>query len=65
MTHTPPKTNTPIPTNNWDSEEGMAQAEARVLKEQRKQSGGLEDASNEGDAKVVNSTPFKNLSSGR
>jgi hypothetical protein len=63
MAHLPKKENTPSPQTNWESEEGMAQAEARVLEEQRKQSGGLEDSSNESSAKVVDPKPFKNLKS--
>jgi hypothetical protein len=59
-----PKEIDKVPTGPFPSEEEMSQAEAEVLKQQRKQSGGLEDASQEGDAKVVDSKPYKDLRSG-
>lgn len=61
MAHIPKKENVPIPDRPFDSEDLMAQNGARVLKQQRDQSGGLEDESQEGDAKVSDSKPYKNL----
>lgn len=63
--HTPPNDPVPIPAKPFRTENDMAEGAARVLKEQRRQSGGLEDASNEGDARVQDSKPYKNLKSGR
>jgi len=57
----PKKSSTPIPDTPFESENVMAEDAARVLKQQREQSGGLEDASNEGDARVSDSKPYKNL----
>ena len=59
MGHTPPKTNIPIPNHPFDSEDKMAQEEARVLRQQRESSGGLSDESAE--APVQDSKPYKNL----
>ncbi len=62
--HTPPNDPIPVPDKPFPSENETAERSARVLKQQRKNSGGLEDSSEEGEAKVVNDTPFKNLRSG-
>lgn len=62
MTDRPSQDAVEIPNKPYESENGMAERAARVLKQQRKSSGGLTDDSNEGDMKVSDSKPFKNLS---
>ena len=63
MTHNSAKDPVKIPDKPFPSENEMAEGEAKVLKQQRKDSGGLEDASNEGDMKVSDEKPYKGLRS--
>jgi hypothetical protein len=63
MTDRPAKDPVEIPNKPFPSENEMAERSANVLKEQRKASGGLEDASNEGDMKVSDEKPYKGLRS--
>lgn len=58
----PAQTPQPIPDKPYESENVMAEESARVLEEQRKTSGGLADGSDEGEMKVKNDKPYKNLS---
>ena len=61
MAHTPSQNAVEIPDEPYESENEMAERAARVLKQQRKNSGGLTDDSNEGDMKVSDYKPFKGL----
>ena len=63
MAHIHPKDAEKSPQKPFESEETWAQEATRVLKEQRRESGGLPDSSTEVPARVQDDDPFKKLKS--